>query len=120
MAAGSDLGMPFMQAQTQRGAPGKVLRRVPRKAPKALLAANFMSSLQHTTKVYGSTAAAAPPTQPQVGMMTGGRGVGVGGGTQSQGNVHDWLDNMDIDNVVQNQGRFGRLSLCQIESHNPT
>eukprot|EP00057_Strongylocentrotus_purpuratus_P030660 XP_782349.2 PREDICTED: uncharacterized protein LOC576996 isoform X1 [Strongylocentrotus purpuratus] len=102
VAVGSDLGMPFMQAQTQRGAPGKVLRRVPHKAPKALLAANFMSSLQHTTKVYGSTAAAAPPTQPQVGMMTGGRGVGVGGGTQSQGNVHDWLDNMDIDNV-QNQ-----------------
>nr|XP_054751245.1 uncharacterized protein LOC129257042 isoform X2 [Lytechinus pictus] len=96
VSAGNDLSMTYMQAQTQRGAPGKVSRRVPRKAPKALLAANFMSSLQHTTKVYGS-GAAVTPSQPQFDRTTGGHDLG------SQSQVHDWLDNMDTDSTPQNQ-----------------
>lgn len=101
---GSDLSMPtFLQAQTQRSAPGKVMRRVPRKAPKAFLATNFMSSLQHTTKVYGAPTSAGAPLAPTFGQRVGMPMAGItkGGAVDKQSLVHDW---MDTESPTPNQG----------------
>ena len=97
----NDLSNPFMQAQTQHGAPGKLMRRVPRKAPKACLAANFMSSVQHTTKVYG----AKDPASQQADGMTFGLPQDRAPSRQSQASVHDWLDSMDTETPAQAGGK---------------
>ncbi|XP_072174349.1 uncharacterized protein [Diadema setosum] len=102
------LGMPFTQAHTQRAAPGKVLRRAPRKTPKAFLAANFMSTFNHTTKVYGARA----PVDSKDGVI----GVPFPQGLPSQestGAVDDWLDTLDTNSQVTGQSQVTKSVVQQ-------